>query len=527
MNQSHTPVTLTRLRGPLATTLFALSLAPLAHSADFTWTAGSGDWGNSANWADGNIANGAGDRAIFATSGGGTVDLGTDTWTVGFLDFTNLWTLDNGTIHLDNGSSTAEIRAQTNGSTVINAVLTGSNGFVKRGGGSRSLVLGGNNTYSGATRIAEGQMEIRHDNALGASTGANDYTLIDHTGGNYPQLSISNNITVAEEFRLRLYAVGTNGSNNTHLVSNTGSNNTLTGPIYLDRAGGGTGQYNFRIQAQGGLTIDGEIRGRLTDPLSSGSSVESRIQLSTTANGNIRVNGVIADGTLANYGGLKLINDGPGTLTLTAANTYSGGTIILNNTTLVAANSTGSATGTGSIEARTGTTLRGNGIIAPETGMIVFQSGARVLPGNGDVAGEKLTFDLSGVSDPQYIVDFQSGATIGIDISAANGASYLVFAGLSFQDQVVFNNNVVDFNLLGGTPLADGLYTLAQFTGDGSYNGEWVLGSGLEAYSDVELLFSDNSILLRVGVIPEPGTWAAIFAGVALVSCVVLKRRKR
>lgn len=521
---------LARLRYPLAVSFCALSVASVAHAQDYTWSAQSGNWSEGANWTGGVPANSAGSKAIFnSATNGNVVDLNGESWTVGALDFTGLWTLNNGTINLDNGGSVVDIRTNTTGKTVIgpNVVLTGSNGFTKSGNGERTLVLSGNNTYTGVTRIFGGRIEIQSDNALGSSSGASDYTLIDHTGGNYPQLYVSGGINVNEELRLRLYAAGTNGSNNTHLISLSGGANTLNGAMMLDRSGSGTGTYNFRVQAQGDLTLNGNITGRLTDLPASGDALETRLQLSATSNGKMTVNGVIADGTLSGRGGLTLINDGAGTLTLTAANTYSGGTIILNTTTLVANNTTGSATGTGSLEARDGTRLRGNGIIAPTKGGIVFQSGATVLPGNGVNAGEKLTFDLAGIQDPQYIVDFNAGAKIGIDISSVEGASYLVFSGLSFADQVVFNNNVVDFSILGGQVLADGLYTLATFSGQGSYAGSWVLGSGLESYSDVELIYSDNSIQLRVGVIPEPSTVAAFIGGGALLAAMVIRRRRK
>lgn len=529
MKKHSARMLLPRLRNPMIAAFCALTFAASTHAATFTWTGESGTWSNGSNWAGGNVPDETSANVIFnSENNGNAVDLGASTWTLGALDFTGLWTLTNGTINLDNGGSSAEIKTNTGGKTVIGSdvVLTGNNGFVKRGGGSRTLVLEGANTYSGVTRIAEGYIEIRHDNALGASSGASDYTLIDHTGGNYPQLHLSNNITSAEELRLRLYATGSNGSNNTHLLSLGGSSNRLTGAMLLDRSGGGAGLYNFRIQAQGNLTIDGNISGRLTDPLSSGSSAETRLQLSTTANGSMTVNGVISDGTLSTIGGLRLINDGVGTLKLTAANTYSGGTIILDGTTLVIANTSGSAIGTGSLEARTGTKVTGTGIIAPTSGSLVFQSGARVLPGDGITAGKRLTFDLSGITDTQYVVNFNNGAAITFDISSTNGASYLLFSGLSFADQVIFNNNVIDFNILGGGILADGLYTLAQFSGTGSYTGQFVLGSGLEGYDDIELIYNSDSIQLRVGVIPEPSTWAAIFGGIALVAGIALKRRR-
>ncbi len=85
--------------------------------------------------------------------------------------------------------------------------------------------------------------------------------------------------------------------------------------------------------------------------------------------------GIIKNGTV---GTVALAKIGAGTLTLTNANTYSGGTTVSGGT-LLANNSGGSATGSGAVTVASGGTLGGNGIIS---GAVTVASGGTLAPGN-------------------------------------------------------------------------------------------------------------------------------------------------
>ena len=89
--------------------------------------------------------------------------------------------------------------------------------------------------------------------------------------------------------------------------------------------------------------------------------------------------GLMQDGPFFGFGG-SLTKIGNGKLTLSKANTYTGGTTVSKGTLLVT-NRTGSATGTGAVQVNKGT-LGGTGII---TGAVTVgtgrSSGAVLLPG--------------------------------------------------------------------------------------------------------------------------------------------------
>ena len=118
--------------------------------------------------------------------------------------------------------------------------------------------------------------------------------------------------------------------------------------------------------------------------------------------------------------GLLEVSGVGSTLALSAANTYTGGTIISNGATLNVINSSGSATGTGNVTVTTNGTLTGTGTI---TGNVIWQPGA--------------------------VATFTQGSPLTVGV-------------------VTLNSNTVTVNVPGGTPLTAGTYTLMNYTSAGS-----------------------------------------------------------
>jgi autotransporter-associated beta strand protein len=131
-------------------------------------------------------------------------------------------------------------------------------------------------------------------------------------------------------------------------------------------------------------------------------------------NGNNTLDGTLAllNGT---SGSLGLVKRGSGSLTITAAQTFSGGLVVSNGTVLVE-NSTGSGTGSGAV-AVYGGTLGGNGVIA---GAVGVESGATLSPGT---SVGKLTINntLTLAGNTVIEVDKTSGTN---DVIAATTVNY-------------------------------------------------------------------------------------------------------
>ena len=152
--------------------------------------------------------------------------------------------------------------------------------LVKTGAGK--LTLGGSNTYTGATTISNGILAISHSNALGTGTGANARVTV-NTGGT---------------LELRLTGTSTNSFGKLLTLNGPGFNTgTTEEPVYQGALRNVSGSNTW----SGAITLEST----------------AAIHNADTANA-LTISGVIS-GT--NFG---LSKTGPGTLTLSATNTYTG-----------------------------------------------------------------------------------------------------------------------------------------------------------------------------------------------------------
>lgn len=200
-------------------------------------------------------------------------------------------------------------------------------------------------------------------------------------------------------------------------------------------------------------------------------------------------------------------------LSKATGNTYDGGTVVSAGTLLVA-NTSGSATGTGSVSIESGATLGGTGIIAPGAGGAVsVKSGATLAPGEG--IGQ-IRFNGAGTS--AAVLTLESGAAFSFDLGAPGASDSVAMWNYALGD-LVLNGNVVNFTNLGG--LAEGSYTLFSFFSDNGttltasgISSSLSIGTGLESYSGSHFVYGPDSISLVVAV-PEPSTiWLLVAVGV-------------
>jgi autotransporter-associated beta strand protein len=544
---AHARLSSSRIRSAL---ICGLSLALPASMAlaqtSGTWTSTTGgNWSDTNNWSGGTVATGgstsANVTATFSASGTQTVNVDTNQTVQSIVFSTGTYTISssNGVV-LTLAGSTTPIIASTG---TISATLGGTQGFTMNPGGSRTLTLSGDNTYSGVTTLTNGNIIVRSNNALGA-TGTGNGTIVTQSSGAFPQLHIANNVTTSEDITLRMNQTGAAAGSlvGSNLLYNDSGTNTLSGTLVLDRTGSSSSNHIhwFGVQVTGNssiININGNVSGAATAGQPSGTYADpTRFQFRTTAATAIaNVNGSISDGTLTT-GGLSVYTatDNTGIVRLNAANTYTGSTVHQKGTLLIN-NTTGSGTGTGAVSVASTAVFGGTGIVKP-TGAngITFSNGSIVAPGDvldtgsAIAAGKTLTFDLGSTTG---IASFDSGSTISINLNAAASlpadvSEHLAFIGLTTGvSQVTFNSNVVNFSVTGGL-LADGVYTLASFSADNAYTGQWTLGTGLESYSNVQLIQNANSIQLSIGAIPEPSTYAAI-AGLAAIVAVGVRQRRR
>src|SRR5271165_2691134 len=269
-------------------------------------------------------------------NGGGTLVLtGTNTYGGGT-------TISAGTLQIGSGSTSGSITGDVtdNGtlafdrsdSVTFAGVISGTGGLVQLGIGG-TLILTGTNTYSGGTSFSAGILAVANDGNLG--TGP-----LNFNGGTLEALAAGGGITSAK-------AVTLNAGGGTFLAD-TGTSSTFSGVINgvgsLTTEGPGTltltgvNTYSGGTSFNAGILAVDNDRNLGTGPLNfNGGTLEALaagggITSATTVTLNAGGGRFLADtGTSSTFSGVingvgSLTMEGPGTLTLTSVNTYTGGT---------------------------------------------------------------------------------------------------------------------------------------------------------------------------------------------------------
>jgi len=185
-----------------------------------------------------------------------------------------------------------------------------------------------------------------------------------------------------------------------------------------------------------------------------------------------------------------------GTVTLSGANTYTGGTTISAGT-LAVTNVSGSATGTGAVTVNSGATLTGSGAVGNTT----ISSGGILAPGSNGVGNLTLStltlasnsitnLEFNGTANDQLFVTGNNGLTLGngaiLDIYQANTTTAFITPGTYQLIGFVGNETGAPSNLTIGTS-----------TGGLNFN----------------LSTSGNFVDLTIALATGPGSWSATGSG--------------
>ncbi|AHF91840.1 autotransporter [Opitutaceae bacterium TAV5] len=461
-------------------------------------------------------------------SGGGNANMsGTGNWTEG----------------ISPGADTDLVIATRNGSGTIPTLLTGADYTI------RSISFD-----NAAGRYGPDGLRIGPTTASSASTrtltfGTADITIISATNEatvTFWRYNTSSTLTI------NLGYTGYGGINIDSTSSVTFSTASITGTGGIEKTGTGTLVLGTTNTFTGGLTISEGVV-----------SIDNAANLGSTA--SVNTNGVIINGgTLQVTGGTTasfanrgwrvgaqggtlevaedvtfrilgsmrnvsgedgvLVKTGAGTLSLentstgTSGYAHTGGTVVSAGTLLLNAGVTlGRDEGAG-VTVASGATLAGSGTVAGDS---VLADGAIVDIG---------TYSAGVLSDAIGTLAFTGNLSVG-DASfffdlATTGASDLV--QLAAGAVLDIGSGVFDLDNLQLTALAgfdDGIYTLFSTS-------ETIVGTlgdtltGTLDGRDVVLALGSNgtSLVLRVGAIPEPATFAAL-AGLALFGLAFFLRR--
>lgn len=530
MNASRKPRPTLSYTRAVAAALVAAGLLPTASAQEvFTWSgaAGSGNWSDAANWSPGTPNGGGDDSLVFGglinlstsndlagwagtkitfgpssgafTVGGGVVNLGAFGGLAPEIrnDSTQVQTF-NAPVAFDGtaGSGQAVLRAAGGNLAFAGGVgLTGTTTLVIQGGGGRTvtisspltggtngiriiednvLVLNGANTYTGATVIEAGELQMAGGSLSAASAitvGASAtpgtsaaFRLTSPTGGT----TISNPITIQPG----------NGSNRVIGGSNTSGPSNYTGAITL--AAGGDATVTLTAESGGTVNVLGGISG-------AGGVRKIGVGLVQLFANNGYTGATVIQGGSLRIAAAELIPN-------TSALTIDGGSFEMQGNSDTVASTTlisGSISGTGVLTS-TGYTFRSGTVSVP-------------LAGTGGLLKESTgTVSLGGISSFTGGVQILGGMlTIPFDVALGNAANAITIDGGRLNVAGSFTNTRP---ITLGASAANALSAETGFT--------YVVNSTLTGLG--------GFTKLGPGTITIGGTTASAYAGTTTVSDGIL-----
>jgi autotransporter-associated beta strand protein len=400
------------------------------------------------------------------------------------------------------------------------------------------MVLANVSTYTGTTLISAGALQIGNGGAtgsLGTNNITNNSSLIFNRTGAYSVVSpISGSGSLTQRGTGTLTLFGSNSYSGTTAVNG----GTLVSGSFT-ALGSGAGALTVNNDSTLALGSYNATVGAVT--LKSGSITGSGTLTGTSYTVS---SGTIAP-TLAGTG-VTLTKTGAGSVTLNAAETFTGkttvsaGTLILGsgaslasteiNLGTRASQGTLNASAAGGITIGNGQTLAGYGTVVGNT---TIASGGSLKPGNSPgILGVTGNLTLNSGSTSIFEVA-GSGAGVGFDQVNVTGA--LTYGGVLKLDITGSYNMVTAFqNYLFNFGSQTGAFSSVKYSLNGSgwsdlnyyaANNTWQMwdNSGLSVGADNGYI----GINLNTGmltVVPEPSIWALLVVGVSTL--MILRRRR-
>ncbi|KXO75887.1 autotransporter-associated beta strand repeat-containing protein [Brucella anthropi] len=370
-------------------------------------------------------------------------------------------TFDGGTLQLDSAFNSARLVHLTGAGTIdthgnnaaFSGIFDGTGKLTKAGDGT--LTLSGQNTYSGGTDITGGVLSISADDNLG-NGGA---VLIDNgtlqlTAG----MASSRGVTL-----------GTNGGTiETAAATSSTFSGVMDGTGLFTKTGDGTLILTGTNTYNGGTTVSGGTlqigNGTATGSIIGNVTVDTGAALAFNRSGPITYSDLVS-------GTGSLRQDGAGTLILTGANTYTGGTTISSGTLQI-----GDGSGSGSIQGN----VANNGTLAFNRSNALDFSG--VISGSGTInqlgAG---SLTLSGDSSAFTGMTNVNAGELVVSGKLGNNTSTL---------QVASGASLAGSGTIGGnTTIADGATLIGAANQMLNFNGNLSLG----ATSVVSVTYGSNA----------------------------------
>ncbi len=404
-----------------------------------------------------------------AISGSGKVEKsGDDALTLsGSNTYTGGTLISSGTLVASNvealgtGDVTDNATLELNTSGTFDNAISGSGQVVKSG--DKMLTLSGANSYSGGTLISDGTLVASNVESLGTGDVTNNATLELNTGGDFTNnISGSGQVVKSGDEALTLsgsntYTGGTLISDGTLVASNVEALGTgdVTDNATLELNTSGTfdnvisGSGQVVKSGDDALTLSGSNTYRGGTTISGGTLVATSVEALGT--GDVTDNATLALNTggdfINNIGGTgRVEKSGDQTLTLSGANSYTGGTLISSGT-LVASNvnalGSGDVTDNAVLELNTGGTfdnaISGSGQVEKSGDGTLTLSGSNTYTGGTLISDGTLVasnVEALGSGDIDNYASLQlnaSGQFVTANLTTHDNATTAIGAGSALR----------------------------------------------------------------------------------------------
>ncbi|MGM3824523.1 autotransporter-associated beta strand repeat-containing protein, partial [Salmonella sp. NW392] len=394
-------------------------------------------------------------------TGAGTLILNAENTYTGGTTISEGTLVANNVEALGTGNVTDNATLELNTGGDFDNAISGSGQVVKSG--DKTLTLSGANSYTGGTTISGGTLVATNVEALGSGDVTDNATLELNTGGTFDNvISGSGQVVKSGDEMLTLsgansYTGGTTISGGTLVVSNVealGSgdvtdNATLelnTGGDF-DNAISGSGQ--VVKSGDDALTLSGNNSYTGGTLISDGTLVASNVE--ALGSGDVTNDAVLELNTGGDFdnaisGSGQVVKSGDKTLTLSGANSYTGGTTISGGT-LVASNvealGSGDITDNATLELNTGgdfdNAISGSGQVVKSGDETLTLSGTNTYTGGTTISGGTLiathvnALGTGAIDNRASLLLDASGQFAVTDLTTESGGNTEIGAGSTLQ----------------------------------------------------------------------------------------------
>jgi autotransporter-associated beta strand protein len=399
------------------------------------------------------------------------------------LGFASTISSDSGSLNLNNagtitGSGDALTLTGAGSGTIASIIGTGAGTLTKTGTGT--WTLSGANTYTGATTVSAGVLNIQNNTALGTTAAGTSVT----SGAT---LQIQGGITVGAE---ALTLNGTGSTTTNGALESVSGTNSFSGAITLGSA--------TRINSDSGstLTLSGNIGGN-TQNLTVGGA------------GNTVISGAI--GTTSG----TLTKDGAGTLTLTHANTYTGATTVsagilnIQSATALGTNASGTTVASGAtLQVQGGINVAGEALTLSGTGSTTTNGALENVSGNNTLSGAITMGSDTRINSDAGTLTLSGGITGTNTNLTVGGAGATVISG------------VIGTGTGGLTK--DGTGSNLTLSAVNTYTGATTVSAGTLTVGIANAIGSSSAVTVATGGTLGMGTFSDVVGSIAGAGSVTL-----